>query len=314
MSVRFTVLASGSGGNASLLEVGSFGLLLDVGLGPRQLAASLALAGASWGRVHAAVLTHTHSDHWNDRTLAYLQRRGVPLHCHPDHAAVLQEWSPGFGALRTANLVRSFQANQEFLLAPGWRCRPLPLRHDGGATFGFRFEGATDLFGESCALAYLADLGCWDVSLAQALANLDLLALEFNHDVDLEYTSGRSARLIARVLGDDGHLSNAQAADLLREILRLSTPGRLRHLVQLHLSRECNRPDLAASAVEGVLQQAGQVVQVHGTSQYSPGPSLRLNPEVGRTRRRPASRRRRVSPSGITAQGWLPGFEPTSTG
>ena len=63
MAVRFTVLASGSGGNASFLEAGDFGLLLDIGLGPRQLAKRLAAAGAGWSRVRAVLLTHTHSDH-----------------------------------------------------------------------------------------------------------------------------------------------------------------------------------------------------------------------------------------------------------
>src|SRR5262245_25334810 len=48
MALRFTVLASGSAGNASLVESDGFGLLLDAGLGPRQLAARLAAAGSSW--------------------------------------------------------------------------------------------------------------------------------------------------------------------------------------------------------------------------------------------------------------------------
>src|SRR5262249_58433243 len=86
--------------------------------------------------------------------------------------------------------------------------------------------------------------------LADALADVDLLALEFNHDVGLERSSGRSPYLIARVLGEEGHLSNEQAANLLREVLRRSPPGRLRQLVQLHLSRECNRPHLAPETAQ----------------------------------------------------------------
>ena len=85
MGLRFTVLASGSGGNASLVEAEGFGVLIDAGLGPRQLGARLASAGRSWSAVHAVLLTHTHSDHWKDRTLAHLQRRGVPFYCHPSH-------------------------------------------------------------------------------------------------------------------------------------------------------------------------------------------------------------------------------------
>ncbi|HKI33750.1 MAG TPA: MBL fold metallo-hydrolase [Gemmataceae bacterium] len=311
MSMRFTVLASGSGGNASLLEAGGFGLLLDAGLGPRQLAARLAAAGTSWNAVHALLLTHTHSDHWHDRTFAQLRRRNLPLYCHAGHHDVLQAYSPAFSALRTANLIRLFDAGQEFDLAPGLRCRPLAIRHDGGATFGFRFEGAPDLFGGTCSLAYLADLGSWDADLASSLADVDALALEFNHDVALEYGSGRSARLIARVVGDEGHLSNEQAAGLLREVLRSSTPGRLKHVVQLHLSRDCNRPDLALAAARAILEEHKQPAEVHTASQDEAGATLHIGgaPEPRRRRRAAAARQRRQRSDRAFVQPWLPGWE-----
>ena len=85
MGLRFTVLASGSGGNATLVECDGFGLLIDAGLGPRQLATRLTAAGASWSSVHALLLTHTHSDHWRERTLSWLARAGIPLFCHSQH-------------------------------------------------------------------------------------------------------------------------------------------------------------------------------------------------------------------------------------
>src|SRR5947209_5318536 len=99
MPFQFTVLASGSGGNASLLEADGFGLLLDVGLGPRQLAGRLAAARASWAKVHAVLLTHTHSDHWNERTLAHLHRHGIPLYCHAGHHEGLRAYSEAFSLL-----------------------------------------------------------------------------------------------------------------------------------------------------------------------------------------------------------------------
>ena len=86
-----------------------------------------------------------------------------------------------------------------------------------------------------------------DEALARTLADVDLLAVEFNHDLEMERKSPRPAVLIARVLGDEGHLSNDQATGLLREVLRRSTKHP-RHIVQLHLSRECNHPGLAAAS------------------------------------------------------------------
>src|SRR5262245_1971693 len=113
MTLRFTVLASGSKGNASLIEAGTFGLLLDAGLGPRQLAARLAAVGVSWRAIGAVLLTHTHSDHWNDRTFRELVRRGVPVYCHAEHAHYLLAYSSSFQGLHSARLVHIYHAEQE---------------------------------------------------------------------------------------------------------------------------------------------------------------------------------------------------------
>jgi phosphoribosyl 1,2-cyclic phosphodiesterase len=292
MSLRFTVLASGSSGNASLVEADGFGLLIDVGLGPRQLAARLTAAGSSWPAVQAVLLTHTHSDHWKDRTLAHLCRRRIPLYCHPDCHSDLQAYSPAFRELAAAGLVRPFEADEELIVAQGLRCRPLPLRHDSGATFGFRIEGPRDLFGQAAAVGYVADLGCWDEALADALADVDLLAVEFNHDLAMELASGRSPRLIGRVLGDEGHLSNTQGAALVRAVLSRSEIGRIRHLVQLHLSRQCNRPTLAREAAKAMLDDFTFRVEVHTARQDEPGNTLHLGaaPDAGKRVRSLASR------------------------
>jgi phosphoribosyl 1,2-cyclic phosphodiesterase len=307
MGLRFTVLASGSAGNASVVHIDGFGALIDIGLGPRQLSARLGSAGLSWSAIKAVLLTHTHSDHWKDRSLAYLLRHEIPLYCHPEHHPVLDSYSPAWRALLEANLVRSFEPGVDFHLAPGLRCRPIPLRHDGGATFGFRLEGPADLFGHGAALGYVADLGSWDDDLAEQLTEVDLLAVEFNHDVDLEHASGRTPHLIARVLGDDGHLSNEQAAALLGTVLARSTEGRLKHVVQLHLSQDCNRPALARKAAHTILSALPTRVELHTASQDVPGSTLHLHPTQGKAQRSGPRQRRSARPA--SPHPWLPGLD-----
>ena len=274
--MRFTVLASGSAGNASLLQVDGFGLLLDIGLAPRLLAHRLRSVGAAWDDVDAALLTHTHADHWKNATLAHLRRLRIPLYCHAEHHNVLSFYGVAFGILRAEGLVRGYEVAKELYLGPGLRCIPLPLQHDSGVTFGFRFEICSLLLGRSSSLGYAADLGSWDDGLAEALAGVEVLALEFNHDVRLERNSGRSPGLIQRVLGDHGHLSNEQAGELLKEVLRRSPEASLRHLVQLHLSRECNRPDLAAAAAHKILADTRHSLQLHTTCQSMARPTVHL--------------------------------------
>ncbi len=309
MPLQFTVLASGSSGNASLLDANGVGVLLDIGIGPRVLSGRLARVGASWDQVKVALLTHTHSDHWKDTTLTQLHRRRIPLYCHDGHRNDLRRYAAVFDDLEQLGLVREYQAGVAFSPVAGLSVRPVPVRHDGGPTFAFRVEGSSDLFGRACSLAYAADLGSWTAELAHALADVDLLALEFNHDVQMEYASGRSPYLIARVLGEEGHLSNEQAAELLRAVLRLSRPGRLRHVVQLHLSRDCNHPELAVQAARAVLEECQVIPSLHTASQHEPAPTLcvdglAVQPVLPRPVLVRAPRKRQTA-----AQPWLPGIE-----
>jgi hypothetical protein len=313
MGLRFTVLASGSSGNSSLVETNSYGVLLDVGLGPRTLASRLAVVGASWADVHAVLLTHTHGDHWNENTLAHLARRRIPLCCHRAHAALLQD-VPAFADLQTQGLVREYVANEEMEFARGFLAKAIPVRHDGGETFGFRLTATADIFGNTCSLGYAADLGSWDHALAQELADVELLALEFNHDVAMQLSSGRHPQLITRVLGDDGHLSNEQAAALLREVIARSSPARLRCLVQLHLSRQCNRPTLALETARQALEDLCIEAEIHTASQDQAGRTLRLGEASARRPQRRAkvdSLERRTAATGRPSGPSLPGMDDT---
>jgi phosphoribosyl 1,2-cyclic phosphodiesterase len=286
MSVQFAVLASGSSANATLIQAGGVGVLLDLGLGPRALAQRLESVGSSWGRIAAALLTHTHGDHVDDATLHAMARRGVTLYCHEGHRAGLERL-PGFRALDASDLVRHF-ADGPFLTPTGLRIEPLPLRHDSGPTFGFRVEvSARGRSGRPVALGYLADTGCWSDALAEAMADVDLLGVEFNHDVEMQRRSGRSPALIARVLGDRGHLSNAQGAGLVEAVLARSRPGTVRHLVLLHLSRQCNLPGLALTVARAAIRGTGRRVALHAAEQAIAHPNVWVAP----TRRRPAAGR-----------------------
>jgi phosphoribosyl 1,2-cyclic phosphodiesterase len=276
MAMQFCVLASGSNGNSTLLKVNEFGLLIDVGLGPRVLASRLAAIGASWRDVHAVLLTHTHTDHWKDRTLQQLVQHRIPLYGHPEHHRWLERQSANFRHLRQAGLVHSYDG-AEFRIGEQIRVRPVEVKHDSVPTFGFRIEGKSRLIEKQWSIGYLADLGCWSREQIECAMMTDVLAIEFNHDERLERASNRPVELIERVLGDRGHLSNQQAADLLKEVLRESGPQLPRHLVQLHLSRDCNRPDLAQAAAQKIIRQAGFDTSIHTASQDRAGPILTLD-------------------------------------
>ena len=285
MPVQFAVLASGSQGNATLVQAGGVGTLLDLGLGPRALGTRLESVRSGWERIGSAILTHTHGDHVDEATLDHMARQRVILFCHEGHRVDLAE-RPGFQMLELAGLVRHFD-DRPFLTPNGLRVEPVELRHDG-PTFGFRVEAKPGRGARPVALGYVADTGSWSDLMAETLAEVDLLGVEFNHDVAMQRRSGRSVALIARNLGDRGHLSNEQGAGLLAAVLRQSGPAAVRHVVLLHLSQQCNRPNLALRAARASLRGEGRRASVHAARQATAHPDLLVT----------ASRRRSVAAAG----------------
>jgi phosphoribosyl 1,2-cyclic phosphodiesterase len=274
MPIQFAVLASGSRGNSCLVQAGPAGLLIDLGLGPRELAMRLEGVGSSLARIGTAVLTHTHGDHVQSSTLRMLALRKIPLYCHEGHREALRE-KPGFRALEASGLVRDYD-DRPFLAPTGLRIEAVELSHDGGPTFGFRVEGRAGRGSRAASVGYLADTGCWSEAIADAMADVDALGVEFNHDETLQLNSGRSPFLIRRNLGDRGHLSNAQAAGLVSAVLGRSGPGTVRDVVLLHLSDQCNRPKLAIESARRAVREAGRRVAIHAARQTAAYPNLHV--------------------------------------
>lgn len=77
--VRFTVLASGSKGNCTVISGGRTRILVDAGLSCRELFKRMKLAGEDPSTLDAIVVTHEHQDHING--LAVTARKlGIPVY------------------------------------------------------------------------------------------------------------------------------------------------------------------------------------------------------------------------------------------
>src|SRR5215210_1458862 len=61
--MRFTVLGSGSTGNAILIAAGETRVLVDAGLSARETVRRLALVGEDVSRLDGIIITHEHGDH-----------------------------------------------------------------------------------------------------------------------------------------------------------------------------------------------------------------------------------------------------------
>jgi len=101
-----------------------------------------------------------------------------------------------------------------------------------------------------------------------------VLVLESNHDVKmLQNCVHRPWSLKQRILGRHGHLSNEAAAEAAAQIMSAD----LRHLYLAHLSRECNKPELAHCVMAEQLHQIGAThVQLQTAAQDAPCATLEL--------------------------------------
>jgi hypothetical protein len=128
----------------------------------------------------------------------------------------------------------------------------------------------------------------------------------------MQKASGRPPALIARNLGDWGHLSNRQAAELVRSILKRSSRDRVGHLVLLHLSEQCNRPELAIHEAREVVQDTGRRILIHAAGQTPAHPNLILSTQRTALPAHQAARRLRVSSmtqATNSATAFLPGLK-----
>ena len=244
--MRFTALGSGSEGNALIIEHGATRLLLDCGLGLRETERRLALRGLSARELTAIIVTHEHADHIG----------GVDkLACKYD----LPVWA-SFGTLNGAPHISTrlprlcpFDSHDSFSIQD-IEVQPFVVPHDAREPTQFVFSDGQHRLG------VLTDTGHSTPHIEAMLSGLDALILECNHDSEMLANGRYPPSLKARVGGRFGHLSNAQAADLLGRL----DCNRLQHLIAAHLSQHNNLPALAQAALAAVLDCAEDEIIVSG--------------------------------------------------
>jgi phosphoribosyl 1,2-cyclic phosphodiesterase len=260
VAVQLTILGSGSAGNCAYLETGQARLLIDAGLSGRQIRQRLATLARGPETLDGILITHEHSDHISG--LAGLAARlDLPVYCNrPTKEAIEAQLQIQVNA-RLFSTGGSFDIGDVTVDA-------FAVPHDACDPVGFLLHTPAGNIG------FLTDLGHATRLVVERVRAAHILLLEANHDVKmLQDNPRRPWSLKQRILSRHGHLSNDGAADLAGEIL---WPG-LRRIYLGHLSRECNRPELARGAVAGRLESIGGAhVCIEPTFQDVPTATLTL--------------------------------------
>jgi phosphoribosyl 1,2-cyclic phosphodiesterase len=256
--VQFTILGSGSGGNCAYLETDDTRILIDAGFSFRQIRQRLESIGRTPETLTGILITHEHLDHIQG-LMTMLAKVPIPVYCNRLTKEAIE--------FQTGKKLNSsiFQTGASFDV--GSVCvESFSIPHDAQDPVNFLLRTPSGNIG------FLTDLGHVTKLVLERVRSANVLVLEANHDVRLlQDCPHRPWSLKQRILSRHGHLSNDAAAEATQELMSAD----LRRLYLGHLSRECNRPELALAVVRRRLEQLGAShVSLEITSQAAPSPTL----------------------------------------
>lgn len=216
--MRYYVLASGSKGNATIIESNDHVILIDMGLSLKCLKERLEATPHTINDIEAILVTHNHSDHIS----------GIELLKNISRYAAEGTLKENY------NIVEPFST---YTIA-GFKITILPTSHDATNPIGFVIESGNE------KLVYMTDTGYISERNMVYMKNADYYIIESNHNVRMLLATNRPYELKQRILGDEGHLSNEDSALYISECIG----ERTKEIVLAHLSEEANTPTAALEA------------------------------------------------------------------
>ena len=228
------MLGSGSSGNCSLVATNQCRILIDAGFSARQIACRLQSLGVCPASLDGILVTHEHGDHVAGLEV-FCRRFGIPIYTNSCTAETLRRDS--LAEYPAWNL---FQPGFSFLLKD-IEIQSFYVPHDAVDPMAFVLSS------NEGSIGFLTDLGYAPKLALERIRDVHTLVIETNHEERLLLEdSKRPWSVKQRIMSRHGHLSNDAGAKLVAEIVG----NRLRQVILGHLSRDCNRPDLALCAME----------------------------------------------------------------
>jgi phosphoribosyl 1,2-cyclic phosphodiesterase len=137
--MKFSVLGSGSKGNATYLEAGETAILIDAGMSGIELQRRLAAIGVELSFINAILLTHEHNDHIHGAGV--LSRRlKIPVYANP------ATFSAANSTLNKLAAYNEFDTGSSFHFR-NIEIHPFSISHDAADPVGFRISDDTAAFG-----------------------------------------------------------------------------------------------------------------------------------------------------------------------
>lgn len=234
--MKFVFVASGSKGNASLIQDGDSLIQIDMGVSKTELKNGLAVLNKEIQDTNALFITHDHADHI--KGIRYVEK-SVPVYA-------------SFG---------TYPVSDDHILIPNQSIKigsfeilPFSVSHDAKNPVNYIVKTPSEKLG------YVTDVGYLTEENLDLLKDCDYYLFESNHDLKMLRLSKRPQTLKQRIRGDSGHLSNIDSAKYMVSLIGPHT----KRIFLSHLSEECNTPELALETYRKVFAKSDLDFDAYG--------------------------------------------------
>ncbi|AEE14088.1 hypothetical protein Thena_0447 [Thermodesulfobium narugense DSM 14796] len=232
-TVELNVLASSSSGNSTLLRMGGYTFLIDIGVNCSYLKRSLESLHLRVEDIDAVFITHEHADHVRGLEVFARNYCNIPVFIREK---CFNE------VLKRVESRNCFQILTDEVKFDNVKVSFFSTPHDAIDPIGYEFSCRDFCF------SYITDLGEVTSDVKCAIDKSDLLVLESNHDIEMLKNGSYPYYLKKRILSSNGHLSNKDAALAL-----LNSKIKKRNIVLAHLSEKNNSLEILKKTYREIL-------------------------------------------------------------
>ncbi len=229
--MKIVILASGSAGNCTYLNINNIKILIDIGISNLSVEKKLNEINVKSSEIDYIFITHCHSDHVSG--LDVFMKKNSPQVFMMDKT------------YEKINFNKNYKQFEKEQILNDISILKIPLSHDEN-NIGFLIEYRDE------SLVYITDTGYLNVKNMPKLKNKQVYIFESNHDINLlmEHPS-YPYHTKQRILGSKGHLSNNDAALYLAQLIGTNT----KCIALAHLSERSNTADIALNTLTSKLEE-----------------------------------------------------------
>ncbi|KPB04494.1 MBL fold metallo-hydrolase [Bacillus sp. CHD6a] len=244
MSLHFSVLASGSTGNAIYVATEEHSLLIDAGLSGKKMQELFNGIGKKIEDLSGILVTHEHSDHI--KGLGVLARKyKLPIYANE------KTWKAMDGLVGVIPTEQKFNFEIEQVKSfGGLDVQSFGVSHDAAEPMFYSFHDGDK------KIVVITDTGYVSDRMKGIISDADAYVFESNHDVQMLQMGHYPWSIKRRILSDVGHVSNEDAALAMADVMGDKT----KRIYLAHLSKDNNMKDLARMSVQQTLATRGVIV------------------------------------------------------